>query len=355
MLHRSCCISWDVLNRLGMWIRILRAIWPPLPPPVGQLALVDEQDSALQLLSLSFPPIFPLNPSLHFLPALPCPAEISVCLHSFLPFYFFFYYFFLFPRGLLSLHAGFIIWFFDLSLLSPLAVTGRCGLRTGVSQSPHKPWWVWSSLQFPTLLSHSGHSGSAQRKCAMLQAELKMVFDFPLYCTETLLWADHLHSPHRGENHWSRPVSPAGGTWESNSLCHFSSLGLNIWLEGEATLDGLTVVLPFKFGMLFWSQISLSEILILITWKASRRVGIMHWALHFQSALQIPANEFSATSSVGEDVLLARWFYKGGKTRLRGEKPRFQDFKQPTGRRLLWPRGCWRHLVCKNAQHQLLF
>lgn len=35
----------------------------------------------------------------------------------------------------------------------------------------------------------------------MLQAELEMVFDFPLYSTETLLWADHLHSPHRGENH----------------------------------------------------------------------------------------------------------------------------------------------------------
>lgn len=46
-------------------------------------------------------------------------------------------------------------------------------------------------------------------------------------------------------------------------------------------------------------------------------------ALHFQSALQIPANEFSATSSVGEDVLLAV-FYKGGKMRLRGEN---QDFK----------------------------
>lgn len=35
----------------------------------------------------------------------------------------------------------------------------------------------------------------------MLQAELEMVFDFPLYFTETLLWADHLHSTHCGENH----------------------------------------------------------------------------------------------------------------------------------------------------------
>lgn len=35
----------------------------------------------------------------------------------------------------------------------------------------------------------------------MLQAELEMVFDFPLCSTEPLLWADHLHCTHWGENH----------------------------------------------------------------------------------------------------------------------------------------------------------
>lgn len=77
-------------------------------------------------------------------------------------------------------------------------------------------------------------------------------------------------------------------------------------------------------------------------------------ALHFQSALQIPANEFSATSSVGEDVLLASVLQRRENEAER-RKPRFQGFKQPTGRRFLWPRGYLRHLVCKNAQHPLLF
>lgn len=117
---------------------------PPLPPPVGQLALtwlVDEQDSALQLLSLSFPP----SSSLYFFPVLLL-GWCNFCLPAQLPSLFFF----LFPRGLLSLHAGLIIWFFDLSLLSPLPVTGRCGLRTGVSQSP----LAMVSVEFPPV-SHT--------------------------------------------------------------------------------------------------------------------------------------------------------------------------------------------------------
>lgn len=146
----------------------------------------------------------------------------------------------------------------------------------------------------------------------MLQAELEMVFDFPLYFTETLLWVDHLHSTHCGENHWSRPVSPAGGTWESNSLCHFTSLGLNIWLQGEATVDGLTVVLPFKFGMLFWSPISLSEILFLITWKASRRPRIMHWLCIFKVLYKYQLMNSQQPPLQDEDILLVM-FYKGRK------------------------------------------
>lgn len=35
----------------------------------------------------------------------------------------------------------------------------------------------------------------------MLQAELEMVFDFPLYFIEALLWVDHLHSTYYGKNH----------------------------------------------------------------------------------------------------------------------------------------------------------
>lgn len=38
----------------------------------------------------------------------------------------------------------------------------------------------------------------------------------------------------------------AGGTWESNSLCHFSSLGLNIWPGQGGAVGGLTISLPFK-------------------------------------------------------------------------------------------------------------
>lgn len=188
----------------------------------------------------------------------------------------------------------------------------------------------------------------------MLQAELEMVFDFPLYFTETLLWVDHLHSTHCGENHWSRPVSPAGGTWESNSLCHFSSLGLNIWLEGEATVDGLTVLLPFKFGMLFWSLISLSEILILITWKASRRPGIMHWLCIFKVLYKYQLMNSQQPPLWDKDVLIAM-FYKGRKMRQAGETQNFNISNNLLVAVLLLPSGYLRHLVYKDAQHPLLF
>lgn len=79
----------------------------------------------LQHLSLPFPPTLPRSAAWQS----PVWVWHNFCLRGFR-------HFFPFTQGLFSLHEVFIIWFFVLSLFSPLSVTGRCGLRTGVSYSP---------------------------------------------------------------------------------------------------------------------------------------------------------------------------------------------------------------------------